>query len=121
MTHALTGESTCLQNASMSNILVRNVPEDVHARLVGRAEAAGVSLQQYVLDLLVGATVRMTTQEAVAMLRARATDRGPRGETTGFTVEEFIEELHAGREERAEHLEAVRNETRARRGRVRDD
>jgi plasmid stability protein len=104
----------------MPNILVRNVPEDVHARLVGRAEAAGVSLQQYVLDLLVGATARMTTQEAVAMLRARAADRRARGETTGFTVEEFIEELHAGREERADHLLEVMDEARARRGRLGD-
>lgn len=37
----------CYQNASMANVLVRDLPEDVHAALQQRAEAAGQSLQQY--------------------------------------------------------------------------
>jgi plasmid stability protein len=31
----------------MSNVLVRDVPDDVHAALVARAEQRGQSLQQY--------------------------------------------------------------------------
>lgn len=32
---------------SMSNVLVRDVPDDVHAALVARAERRGQSLQQF--------------------------------------------------------------------------
>ncbi len=120
MTPALTGESACLQNASMPNILVRNVPEETHARLVGRAEAAGVSLQQYVLDLLVSATSRMTTQEAVALMRTRAAERAARG-AVGPTHEQVLRALHEGREERIRHLEEVIDEARDRRGRLGDE
>jgi len=99
----------------MPNILVRNVPEQVHARLTARAEAAGVSLQQYVLDLLSEATARMTTQEAIAMLRVRKAGRRARG-FAGPSGEAFLEALDAAREERTEHLVEVIDEAR-RRGR----
>jgi plasmid stability protein len=36
-----------LHYVSMSNVLVRDVPDDVHAALVARAEQRGQSLQQY--------------------------------------------------------------------------
>ncbi len=41
-----------LQNASMPNVLVRNLPADVHAELQRRAEARGQSLQQYLTSEL---------------------------------------------------------------------
>lgn len=41
-----------LQNASMPNLLVRDLPADVHAELQRRAEAHGQSLQQYLTDEL---------------------------------------------------------------------
>lgn len=119
MTHALTGESACLHNASMPNILIRNVPEQVHARLTGRAEAAGVSLQQYVLDMLSEAMAEMTTREAVEMMRANAAARAARGEK-GPTREQVLHALHEGREERTRHLLEVIDEARRRRGRLSD-
>lgn len=39
--------SLCLHNESMPNVLVRDLPADVHAELQRRAEACGQSLQQY--------------------------------------------------------------------------
>ena len=36
-----------MHNASMPDVLVRDLPADVHRRLVERAEAAGTSLQRY--------------------------------------------------------------------------
>lgn len=69
VTPALTGESACLQNASMPNILVRHVPADVHARLTARAEEAGLSLQQHVLDVLTLAASRRTSGETIARFR----------------------------------------------------
>src|SRR6266540_1792638 len=37
----------CKHNAIMPNVLVRDVPDDVHAALQQRAERRGQSLQQY--------------------------------------------------------------------------
>lgn len=37
----------CLHNVSMPNVLVRDVPEDVHAALQRKAEHRHQSLQQY--------------------------------------------------------------------------
>ena len=37
----------CLHYVSMPNILVRDIPESVHAELQRRAERSGQSLQQY--------------------------------------------------------------------------
>lgn len=37
----------CLHTVSMPNILVRDVPDEVHATLQQRAEGRGQSLQQY--------------------------------------------------------------------------
>jgi plasmid stability protein len=36
----------------MSNILIRDVPADVHAKLQERAERDGRSLQQYLINVL---------------------------------------------------------------------
>lgn len=37
----------CLHNVSMPNVLVRDIPDEVHAALQRRAEERGQSLQQY--------------------------------------------------------------------------
>ncbi len=103
----------------MPNLLIRNVPAETHARLVSRAETAGLSLQQYVLDLLMAATARMTTKEAVARMRAQAEERAARGETSP-TGEDFLRARDEAREERANHLLEVIDEARARRGRLGD-
>jgi len=44
--------SACLHTASMPNLLVRGLPDDVHAELQRRAERHGQSLQQYLTDEL---------------------------------------------------------------------
>lgn len=44
--------SPCLHTASMPNLLVRDLPTDVHAELQRRAERHGQSLQQYLTEEL---------------------------------------------------------------------
>ena len=63
--------SACLHNASMPNILIRNVPPDVHARLTAAAKENGQSLQQYVLGLISTPSKRMSHAETIAWLRGR--------------------------------------------------
>jgi hypothetical protein len=46
----------------MPNVLVRDLPEEVHAELQRRAEARGQSLQQY----LAGELTRLTAQPPIA-------------------------------------------------------
>ena len=78
MTEALTEGSACLHNASMPNILIRNVPPEVHARLVAAARERGQSLQHYVLGLISAPAPVMTHAEAIAWLRSWR-DRMPSG------------------------------------------
>lgn len=63
--------SACLHNASMPNILIRNVPPEVHARLTAAAKESGQSLQQYVLSLISEPSHRMSHAETIAWLRGR--------------------------------------------------
>lgn len=60
-----------MHNASMPNVVVRELPEDVHAELVRRAEAAGQSLQQY----LSGELTRLASTPTVAEVIARVARR----------------------------------------------
>jgi len=62
------GGETCLQNACMPNILIRNVPEDLHARLVAEARAHGRSLQQHLLFVLAGGQRPWSSGEAVGQI-----------------------------------------------------
>lgn len=66
---SVAGCSACLHNASMPNILIRNVPPEVHARLTAAAKANGQSLQQYVLALISAPSHRMSHTETIAWLR----------------------------------------------------
>lgn len=63
--------SACLHNVSMPNILIRNVPPDVHARLSAAAKERGQSLQQYVLELVSQSSRRLSHAETIAWLRGR--------------------------------------------------
>jgi hypothetical protein len=59
----------------MPNVLVRGVPDDVHAQLQRRAEAAGQSLQQY----LTAELTRLATAPTMAdVLERIARRRGGR-------------------------------------------
>lgn len=50
---------------------VRDVPEPVHRALKSRAAASGLSLSQYLRDLLARTAARPTPEELSARIRAR--------------------------------------------------
>ena len=52
----------------MPNVLVRDLPEDVHAGLQRRAEAAGQSLQQYLANELTRLATTPTMHEVLARI-----------------------------------------------------
>jgi plasmid stability protein len=60
-----------LQNASVPNILVRDLPDDVHRALAHRAEHRGQSLQQYLASEL----TRLAERPALDELFARVSKR----------------------------------------------
>jgi hypothetical protein len=62
----------------MPNVLVRDLPDEVHARLQQRAEAEGKSLQQY----LAGELTRLATTPTLADVLERIGRR--RGGKVGF-------------------------------------
>ena len=76
----------------MPNVLVRNLPDDVHAELQRRAESAGQSLQQY----LVVELTRLATTPTIADVLERI--RRHRGGRVGFDeVVADLDEAHARR------------------------
>ena len=79
----LTPGSACLHNASMPNILIRNVTELVHVRLTARAKAAGMSLQQFCMTELEKSAAAQSPKEAVADIRASLRDLVDAGQS-GF-------------------------------------
>jgi plasmid stability protein len=68
----------------MALLQIRDVPEDVHRILKSRSAAAGVSLSEYVRELLGRDAARPTARELAARIEAR----GPvdPGEPTDVTV-----------------------------------
>ena len=56
----------------MPNVLIRDLPDDVHARLQQRAEAAGQSLQQYLTQELTRVAVVPSIEELLTRIGARA-------------------------------------------------
>jgi antitoxin FitA len=76
----------------MPNVLVRDVPEKVHATLQRRAERQGQSLQQY----LAGELTRLAERPALGELLDRI-ERRRRG-AVGFA--EAVEDLSAERSSR---------------------
>lgn len=59
----------------MPNVLIRDLPPEVHAVLVRRAEAAGQSLQQYLVATLSSAAEMPTPDELFARLERQAVRR----------------------------------------------
>ena len=76
----------------MPNVLVRDLPDDVHGALLRRAEAAGKSLQQYLMSEL----TRLATTPTLDEVLERITERA--GGRVGFT--EAVEELSRERSRR---------------------
>lgn len=66
------------QNESMPNILVRDLPDDVHRALAHRAEHRGQSLQQYLASELTRLARRPSPDELFARISKR------RGGTVGL-------------------------------------
>lgn len=67
----LAQEALCLHTVSMPNVLVRDLPDEVHAELQRRAEARGQSLQQY----LAAELTRLTTTPPLDEVLTRITKR----------------------------------------------
>lgn len=57
----------------MTNIQIRDVPDEVHAELVRRADAAGQSLQQYLSSELTAIVKTPTLNEVLDQIEAHAT------------------------------------------------
>jgi hypothetical protein len=77
----------------MPNVLVRNIPADVHATLQRRAEARGQSLQQYLAGELRRLAEQPTLEEVLDRIeRRRGTGR------VGF--EEAVAAIAAERDRR---------------------
>ena len=59
-------------------ITVRDVPDQVRDELAARAARAGMSMQEYLRDLLVANATRPTVSDVVARARARVDATGVR-------------------------------------------
>ncbi len=70
---------------------VRNVPEDVHAELRRRAQAAGVSLSEYVLRELERVAARPPIEEVLARSASRR---------LAISMADVVETIRAERPER---------------------
>ena len=95
--------SACLHNASMPNILIRNVPPEVHARLTAAAKEHGQSLQQYVLGLISTSSQRMSHTETIAWLRA-SRERGAHEAQSSGELPSGAELVRLGRIEHAREI-----------------
>ncbi len=80
-----------------TNILIRNVPDDVHTILTTRAKAEGQSLQEYVTALLTESAHRMTNAEIRASLDEHLASMPP----TSLTSEEIVDFIRQGRDSEA--------------------
>lgn len=76
----------------MPNILIRDVPAEVHSELARRAERQGKSLQQYLTALLTRETATRTLDDVL--------DRVDRLQGGHFTLAEAVETLQQVRDER---------------------
>ena len=82
-----------MHTVSMPNVLIRDLPPEVHAVLTRRAEQKGQSLQQYLTQQLTRLANVKTNAELTAAIDARG-DRIP------LTAEETLEAIRRGRSER---------------------
>ena len=83
-------------------MLIRDVPDEVHARLQARARESGLSLQRFLLQALGDVAARGQIASAVAEWERSARQRGARVDTAWVA-----DDLHAGRDERGQALDGV--------------
>jgi antitoxin FitA len=81
----------------VSAIQIKNVSEDVHAKLRDRARRQGRSLSEYVRRLIEVDLALPTTEEWLERVRQRESVRG-------ITGERIVELVHEGRRERDEQI-----------------
>jgi plasmid stability protein len=81
-----------MQNACMTTITIRDVPEETHAELVARAKAAGKSLQEYLRAKL----IEVGNRPDMATLMARIEKRVQEHPNT-LTTEKILEYRDLGR------------------------
>ena len=81
----------------MTNIQVRDVPDDVHAALVRKAKQRGQSLQQYLAEELEHLASNATPEEFWDRISAR-------GGGARLSSEDAVAALHAARAERDAQL-----------------
>lgn len=81
-----------MYNACMPNVQVRNVPDDIHAELVRRAEGAGKSLQQFLAEKLELIATTPTLDDVLDRIEGRR--KGSVG------IESTVEALEAERARR---------------------
>jgi antitoxin FitA len=81
------------------NVLVRNVPAEIHETLVRRAEVEGKSLQEYVMGLLRESAGKPTMAEVMAEIEANLA-----AHSSSMTPEDIVAIIHEGREERTNRL-----------------
>jgi len=81
-----------MHTVSMPNVLIRDLPPQVHAVLVRRAEQNGQSLQQYLTQELTQLARVKNNAELMAEIDAR-------GDRLQLTAEEIVEAIRHGRSE----------------------
>lgn len=80
-----------MHNASMPNVLIRDLPEHVHRELSLRASARGQSLQQFLTGELMRLAATPTLESVFTRISERATGK--------VGLEQAVEDLAAGRGE----------------------
>lgn len=88
----LANPAGCKHNASVPNVLIRDLPPEVHASLQRRAEAAGQSLQQYLTTEL----SRVAQSPTIAEVLERVAERS--GGRVGLQT--AVDDLHDERARR---------------------
>lgn len=88
-------EDACRVHATLivvANVQVRNVDEETHEALRRRAAAAGMTLGDYVLDLIRRDLRRPARAEWLDRVRTRP--------PVEVTTDEIVDAIHAGRDDR---------------------
>jgi len=83
-------------------MLIRDVPDEVHARLQARAQDSGLSLQRFLLRALADVAERGEIASAVAEWERLARGRGPRVDTAWVA-----DDVRVVRDDRGESLDSV--------------
>lgn len=76
----------------MTNVQVRDVPDEVHEALIRRAEQAGQSLQQFLASQLAEIAATPTVNEILDRI-----ERRPKGSLSAAAAIEALDDEHARR------------------------